>query len=181
MNDMKIISPKEKHATEIAKICSKGWLQTVEGKYSEQFKRNTINEWYNLKRVKQDIREGAYTHVAIHKEQVVGVIGGGKVGQGVGEVFVLYVDEAYRYKGIGTMLLDELTKMQIDEGVTEQWVSVQEGNMLGIPFYEARGFIFQKKKVTITDTGEEQIKLRYCRKINELPFYMKHISTQIDL
>ncbi|MFZ3579477.1 GNAT family N-acetyltransferase [Virgibacillus sp. DJP39] len=46
------------------------------------------------------------------------------------EIYVLYVDETYRYKGIGRKLLEALTLQQMNKGATEQWVSVQEGNQL---------------------------------------------------
>lgn len=165
MEHISILPPIEDHAEEIAIICSTGWLQTVEGKLSEAYKRKNIDHWYNLERVKKDIREGTYTHIALIEDKVIGVIGGGMIDKSIGEIFVLYMDEKYRYKGIGKLLLDALTKEQLSKGATEQWVSVQEDNMLGIPFYEARGFIFQGKKVTITETGEKQVSLRYSRLI----------------
>lgn len=165
MKKVQIKTPLERHAREIAQICSDGWLQTVEGKLSERFKRENIEFWYNLGRVKKDIQNGIYTHVALLDDKVIGVIGGGMIEKTKGEIFVLYVAEKYRYKGIGRMLLNSLTKQQIRNGAKEQWVSVQEGNMLGIPFYEARGFVFQKKKITVTHTGEKQISLRYSRQI----------------
>lgn len=75
------------------------------------------------------------------------------------------MDEHYRYKGIGKKLLEAITKEQLKWGIKRQWVSVQEDNQLGIPFYEARGFTFEKKKTTQTETGEKQISLRYWRAI----------------
>jgi ribosomal protein S18 acetylase RimI-like enzyme len=56
-----------------------------------------------------------------------------------GEVFVLYLGPNRRNEGIGTMLLEAITKQQKEEyNASEQWVSVQKGNEKGIPFYEAR-------------------------------------------
>ena len=78
---------------------------------------------------------------------------------------MLYVDETYRYKGIGRLLLEALTELQKEQGAAKQWVSVQEDNQHGIPFYEARGFRLQGKKTELTDTGEEQVSLRYSREI----------------
>jgi len=59
-----------------------------------------------------------------------------------------------------------LTEEQLERGAKKQWVSVQEDNQLGIPFYESRGFIYQKKRTTVTDTGENQISLRYMKKLS---------------
>ncbi|MDL4842321.1 GNAT family N-acetyltransferase [Aquibacillus rhizosphaerae] len=102
-------------------------------------------------------------HIALLNSDVVGVIGGVITKPSVGEVFVLYVNEAYLYKGIGRRLFEALTKDQKHKNAVEQWVSVQEGNQRGIPFYEARGFLFQKSKITLTETGEKQVSLRYSR------------------
>jgi GNAT superfamily N-acetyltransferase len=161
--DVLISKPNTNHTEAIATICSEGWMQTVEGVLSDDYQRKNINFWYNYERVFDDISNGLYSYIALCNSQVVGVIGGGLTGGNVGEVFVLYVDETYRYKGIGRLLLEKLTQEQVSSGVNEQWVSVQEGNQRGIPFYEARGFVFQKKKPTITETGEKQISLRYSR------------------
>ncbi|QXE00655.1 GNAT family N-acetyltransferase [Terribacillus sp. DMT04] len=161
-----IKKPELKHAEAIAAICSKGWRQTVAGQLSEQFQRQNVEYWYNLDRVKEEIQSGGYHSVAMQAGQVIGVIGGAMTGQATGEVFVLYVDESARYKGAGKLLLEALTKDQKQQGASEQWVSVQAGNMLGIPFYEARGFHLRGKKVNLTETGESQVSLRYYREID---------------
>ncbi|SET64220.1 Acetyltransferase (GNAT) family protein [Oceanobacillus limi] len=84
--------------------------------------------------------KGTYTHVAIADDKVVGTIGGTISEPDISEIYVFYIDESYRYKGIGTKLLNAFTTEHIKKGATEQYVSVQEGNKLGIPFYESRGF-----------------------------------------
>ncbi|CAI9395367.1 MULTISPECIES: GNAT family N-acetyltransferase [Bacillaceae] len=166
MTKISIEKPKKEHAEMIRKICSTGWRQTVEGKLSEECQNQTVDFWYKLNRIEKDIENGSYSYVALFDSEVVGVIGGGITGDNVSEVFVLYIDEKYRYQGIGRLLLEALTKDQVALGATRQWVSVQEGNHRGIPFYEARGYIFQEKKITVTETGEEQVSLRYARAIS---------------
>lgn len=163
--EISIIKPDASHAEAISKICSAGWRQTVEGKLSEEHQLKNIAFWYNTERLKHDIEQGSYSHIALAGSEVAGVIGGGMTAPKVGEVFVFYMDESYRYQGIGRKLLDALTKLQIEKGATDQWVSVQEGNQRGIPFYEARGFKYREKKVEATDTGEQQVSLRYSRAI----------------
>ncbi|WP_042220932.1 GNAT family N-acetyltransferase [Oceanobacillus manasiensis] len=160
-----IVKPEISHTAAISAICTAGWKQTVEGKLSETFQEENVAKWYNYARVENDILSESYTHVALFDSEVVGVIGGGITAPETGELFVLYVKEAHRYKGIGRQLLDALTRRQIEKGAKEQWVSVQEENQYGIPFYEARGFIYQEKKETPTSTGERQISLRYKRKV----------------
>lgn len=160
-----IVEPTKNHIEAISAICSTGWKQTVAGNLSEEYQEQNVAFWYNHARIKKDLEAGFYTHVALIGSEVVGVIGGAMTGIRTGEVFVLYVDEQYRYKGVGRLLLDALTEMQKKQGASEQWVSVQEGNQRGIPFYEARGFTFQGKQPELTSTGEQQVSLRYSRPV----------------
>ncbi|QHS22024.1 GNAT family N-acetyltransferase [Virgibacillus sp. MSP4-1] len=161
--EISIQKPKPEHAEAIASICARGWRQTVEGKLSAEYQRKNIEHWYHTDRVTKDIQNGAYTYIASAGNNVAGVIGGAPTGPEEGEIFVLYVDEHYRYQGIGRKLLKALTDDQLKEGVKRQWVSVQEDNQYGLPFYQARGFVFDRKRVTQTETGEEQVSLRFWR------------------
>lgn len=161
---MEIRKPCSDDAKEIAFICSEGWKQTVSEQLSIQYQMETIKKWYNLDRVQEDIDKGNYTYVATDSEKLIGVIGGGITAPKVGEIYVFYVSEKYRYQGVGKELLATLTKEQRKNGIMEQWVSVQQGNHRGIPFYEARGFHFHSTKVNDTKTREKQVSLRYYRK-----------------
>ncbi|MFP7169482.1 GNAT family N-acetyltransferase [Terribacillus halophilus] len=162
---MEIIKAEIAHAGEIARICATGWRQTVEGKLSEEAQKQTVDEWYNLNRVKKDIAAGSYGYVAVAAGEVIGVIGGGMTAPDTGEVFVLYVDEDHRYRGTGTLLLEALTHEQKERGAVRQWVSVKEGNRRGIPFYEARGFRCRDRRTKVMDTGETQVSLRHYREL----------------
>lgn len=135
-----IIRADSEHTKEISRICSIGWRETVQGIYSEEYQVENVEYWYNHKRVREDIDKGIYTHVATVNKKVIGTIGGTLSKDGASEIYVFYIDEMYRYKGIGTELLDAFTKEHMENGATEQYVSVQEGNELGIPFYVSRGF-----------------------------------------
>lgn len=163
--DIAIVKPDIKHTEGIAKVCSTGWRQTVEGQLSEEYQNKNVDFWYNHGKVYDDILAGMYSYVALDNQDVAGVIGAGISKETSGEIFVLYVDETYRYKGIGRLLLEKVTIDQLSQGITKQWVSVQDGNQRGIPFYEARGFLFQHKRVSYTDTNEKQVSLRYIRHI----------------
>lgn len=139
--DIEIIKAKPEHTEAVSRICAEGWQQTIEGKYSIEEQKKTIEKWYNYDRVRSDIEKGVYTHVALVDGQVAGTIGGIlNKNENKSEIYVFYVDQVYRYKGIGRKLLDVFTQAHMKEGATEQYVSVEEDNMLGIPFYEARGF-----------------------------------------
>ncbi|GEL77647.1 GNAT family N-acetyltransferase [Tenuibacillus multivorans] len=138
--NISIIKAAPEHTEEISRICSIGWRQTVKGKYSEDYQNKNVEYWYNHKRVQEDIVKGIYTHVAMVDQKVAGTIGGVVSEPNISEIYVFYVDEMYRYKGIGRKLLDAFTKEHIKNGATEQYVSVEEENELGLPFYKSRGF-----------------------------------------
>ncbi|GAB3059475.1 GNAT family N-acetyltransferase [Salinicoccus sesuvii] len=155
--------PQPEDAADIARICRFGWQQTVEGMLSESHQQQTIGFWYTENKVRQDIGRGHYSFVAAIDVYVVGVIGGGKASNSSAEIHVFYVDDMYRYQGIGSRLLDYMTQHQRNKGFREQWVSVQEGNTHGQPFYESRGFEYMGRKIRTTGTGETQVSNRYKR------------------
>ncbi|WP_411842382.1 GNAT family N-acetyltransferase [Salinicoccus sp. HZC-1] len=157
--------PEPPDALRIAVICSEGWRQTVRDTMSESYQHATISFWYKEDKVIQGIKSGSYSYVAEMDGSVVGVIGGGMAAAGTSEVFIFYVDAGFRYQGIGKALLGPLTEDHIKKGAVEQWVSVQEGNDYGQPFYEARGFQYQFPKKTKTATGEVQVSLRFKREL----------------
>ncbi|MXQ51960.1 GNAT family N-acetyltransferase [Salinicoccus hispanicus] len=157
--------PKPEDASDVARICRLGWQQTVEGRLSKSHQQQTIDFWYAEGKVSQDIARGHYSYVAVAGDRIAGVIGGGKAAATSAEIHVFYVDEAYRYQGVGSRLLESLTRDHRRKGFNEQWVSVQEGNMHGQPFYESRGFEYAGRKVRETGTGEIQISSRYRRTI----------------
>lgn len=143
--DISIIQPNASHVEDISRICSIGWLQTVKGKYSKKYERENVQYWYNHKKVLEDIANGIYTHVALIGNEVAGTIGG-IVTEEISEIYVFYVDEKFRYQGIGKKLLEAFTVEHLKQGAVKQAASVEKGNALGIPFYEARGFRLGKDK-----------------------------------
>lgn len=53
-----IEKPSVKHANAVAKICTLGWKQTVEGRLSEEYQYKNIVYWYNKERVSSHIKSG---------------------------------------------------------------------------------------------------------------------------
>ena len=156
------------HVNGIATVCSNGYRHTYEKTHSKEYIERVIREFYNeeriLKEVNHTTREWNGWFVALDKDNVVGAIGGGMIGSEEGEVFVLYLDPSRKREGIGSNLLDELTKVQLQRGAREQWVSVSKGNLKGIPFYEAVGFTAQYEQESFQNLEEEAYKsLRYQR------------------
>lgn len=157
--------PQPEDASDVARICRLGWQQTVEGVLSESHQQQTMDFWYTEDKVRQDIGRGHYSFVAVVDTGVVGVIGGGKAAGTSAEIHIFYVDELCRYQGIGSRLLDQMTRHQKSKGFNEQWVSVQEGNVHGQPFYESKGFKYAGRKIRTTSTGEKQVSNRYRRNL----------------
>ena len=139
--------------------------------FSEDYIRELIRQYYNLQRIEQEIvsidRKWHGYLVAEIDNTIVGVIGGGMLNVDSGEVYVLYLNPTMRGSGIGSRLLNFLTKVQKHKyGAKEQWVAVAKGNNYAIPFYEALGFIFQSEVHSYGSTVKDNdISLMYKRKI----------------
>ncbi|BCB04050.1 GNAT family N-acetyltransferase [Bacillus sp. KH172YL63] len=159
------------HVRGIMRVCSGGYWATYGDMYTDSYIERVIEEFYNEERVLKEVKErnwhwGGY-FVAVENDEVVGAAGGGMISESDGELFVLYIDPARRNEGIGTMLLDAVTHQQKhDFKADKQWVSVQKGNEKGIPFYEARGFVFKREKESYRDEGEGYVSLRYERELD---------------
>lgn len=163
--EIKIRKVKVEDAGRVAEICRSGWLDTVDDQLSETYKTKNVGFWYSPAKVEQDIKKGQYSFVAEVDNDVAGVIGGGMISKKENEVFVFYMDRDYRYMGIGKRLLHVFTEHFKKKGASVQWASVQEGNALGMPFYESNGFYFQSVKEKQTGTGEVQRSLRMKREL----------------
>jgi ribosomal protein S18 acetylase RimI-like enzyme len=151
-------------------LVSSQWF-TYGNLYSKDYIIKLIDQYYNVKRIEQEIvsinEEWHGYFIAELDGRIVGAIGGGMTSETAGEVYVFYLDPLMRGMGIGTRLLDFFTKIQkYTYGAREQWVSVAKGNDYGIPFYEARGFIFQHEELAYGTSKEDQdISLKYKREL----------------
>ncbi|MCZ2257927.1 GNAT family N-acetyltransferase [Sporosarcina sp. G11-34] len=160
---------KDAHAVQDVLITSQ-WF-TYESLYSKEYIQQLIDQYYNFHRIADEIQfmntswHGYY--VAEMPGKIVGVIGGGMIGETAGEVYVFYMNPTVRGMGIGTRLLNFFTKIQKHTyGATEQWVAVAKGNNYAIPFYKARGFIFQCEEPTYGSSETDlDIALKFKRKI----------------
>lgn len=140
---VKIIKARQSHVADICRICSDGWRETYRDILPEQEIESTIEEFYNPKRVATEIespKDWDGWLVAIAENVVVGTGGGGMIDEKMGEVFVLYVDPSQKRKGIGSSLLESITKQQRNQGAIEQWVSIVPENRIARAFYEKHGF-----------------------------------------
>ncbi|CAN7528669.1 GNAT family N-acetyltransferase [Rossellomorea sp. LjRoot5] len=165
-----ILKANEAHVKGISKVCSDGNWATYRDIYSKNYIEKVIKEFYNEERILKEVttsnREWGGYFVAVENDEVIGAGGGGMMNETEGELYVLYLDPSRRNEGIGTRLLDAITQQQKEEfHAGKQWVSVQKGNEKGIPFYEARGFVYESEQPVYGNEEGEYRSLRYCRVI----------------
>ena len=144
---------------------------TYKDLYSENYIQDLVDQYYSEERIKSEImlisdKWSGYV-LAEKAGKIIGVIGGGMINSTAGEIYVFYMDPTHRGLGVGTRLLNFFTKVQKHSyGATEQWVAAAKGNHYGIPFYEARGFIFQHEELAYgTSVDDQDISLKYKRQI----------------
>lgn len=166
---MEILKATLKDAEGIKSVCSEGYRETYPGLLPPTHIEKVIQDFYNMERIASEItttgKEWNGWFVAVEQGKVVGAGGGGIIAEETAELFVLYLDPARKRQGIGTQLLDAITKDQVERGAKEQWVSVAKGNAMGIPFYEAVGFAFQSEQPAYERAGYTS--LRYKRTLGD--------------
>ena len=145
-------SPDRTECGQVCEVCTEGFTATSEGILTPGTIGRQVATYYDPARVRAEIENADATPawqgyvVAVDRDgEVLGAAGGGVRDGTAGQVYVLYLRMHLRGRGIGTALLDFVTEQQRRAGAVEQWVSVTEGNDLGIPFYLARGFVEQDR------------------------------------
>jgi GNAT superfamily N-acetyltransferase len=144
-------------ARQVCEVCTEGFTASSQGILAPETIRRQVAAYYDPVRVRAEIETAGTSAawqgyvVAVRPDgEVLGAAGGGIQDGTVGQVLVLYLRMDLRGHGIGTALLDFVTEQQRRAGAVEQWVSVTEGNDLGIPFYVARGFV-ERDRVPFVD------------------------------
>ncbi|MGD6803860.1 GNAT family N-acetyltransferase [Rossellomorea aquimaris] len=166
-----ILKAEPEHVEGIVKVCSDANRATYKDIYSEEYIERVIKQYYTPERILEEVsgssRNWGGYFVAVDNGTVVGAGGGGMTGDTTGEIYVLYMDPVRRGEGIGSQLLEAITSQQKEEfQAGEQWVSVQQGNTKGIPFYEAKGFTFKHEEPGHgNEEAENYISLRFSREI----------------
>lgn len=167
---MKIRKAQAEDAAGIRNVCAAGNRETYRDLLPKHEIERVIEKFYNEQRILSEIENTNQDwngwFVAVDEGKVVGAGGGGFTGEEVAEVFVLYLDPERKYQGIGTQLLEAITQDQKARGAHMQWVSVAKGNSMAIPFYEARGFVFQYEEPAYDmPEDSEHTSVRYMRKL----------------
>jgi GNAT superfamily N-acetyltransferase len=130
----------------ICRICATGFRYVAGPLLPEEVIDRQVAEFYTPARIARDVDPAHFSRhwqgylVAETDGAVVGAAGGGMVSEGVGQLYVIYLDLDHRGAGVGTTLLEAVTEQQRVAGATRQRVAVLADNQHGIPFYLARGF-----------------------------------------
>lgn len=142
---VRLARPDEAEA--VCAVCRAGFSASSHGLLPDATIEQQAAAYYDPERVRGEILSAGddrgwqgYVVAVTDTGDVIGAAGGGVAPDGAGQVYVLYLDPDLRGRGVGSALLDLVTDQQRSAGATEQWVSVTEGNQMGIPFYLARGF-----------------------------------------
>lgn len=135
----------------LEKILTEAWRQTYQKLYTTAYIERVIEEFYNPARLIDEVthfsKEWSGYYVYEVEDKIVGCIGGGIEAEGVGSVYVLYLDPTEKRKGYGSQLLNHFTLIQKQtEGISTQTVSVAEHNQMGLPFYYKMGFVVKMKQ-----------------------------------
>lgn len=135
----------------LERLLTDAWRQTYRKLYTTAYIERVIEEFYNPARLIDEVTHfskawsGYYVYEVANK--IVGCIGGGIEAEGVGSIYVLYLDPTEKRKGYGSQLLNHFTLMQKQtEDISTQTVSVAEYNQMGLPFYYKMGFIEKMKQ-----------------------------------
>ncbi|MFC5604488.1 GNAT family N-acetyltransferase [Sporosarcina koreensis] len=171
MTEILVRMARRNEAKTLADLLSRCQWFTYEKLFSSGYIEDLIAKYYSVERVEQEVttidKSWHGYIVAESGGSIVGVIGGGMKDETDGEIYVFYVAPEARGTGIGSKLLNFYTKIQKHTyGADRQWVSVAKGNMYGIPFYEAKGFAFEREELSYGASEEdEDISLVYTRQI----------------
>lgn len=171
LTEISVRMARKSDSKRLSHMLSKCQWFTYKNLYSEAYVQQLILKYYNVERIEQEIttidRSWNGYLLAELRGEIVGVIGGGMIDESNAEIYVFYIEPDEIGLGIGTRLLNFYTKIQkFTYGATQQWVSVAKGNMYGIPFYEAKGFLFEREEVAYgASEADQDISLVYFRKV----------------
>jgi hypothetical protein len=157
----------------ICDVCREGFASSSQGLLSPGTIERQADVYYDPARVRGGIASAGeapewqvYVVAVSESGGVLGAAGGGVTG-GWSATSTCSTCARRCEDVIGTALLDFVTEQQKAAGASEQWVSVTEGNDLGIPFYLARGFVVRDRVpfVAADDRVVEAHSLRMSRAI----------------
>lgn len=171
MAEILVRMARRDEAKTIADLLSRCQWFTYGELFTDAYIVRLIENYYNVERIEQEVTtidKSWHGYIVAEKEgTLLGIIGGGMRSETEAEIYVFYVEPEARGNGIGSRLLNFYTKIQKHTyGADRQRVLVAKGNMYGIPFYEAKGFTFEREEISYgAEEVDEDISLVYIRPI----------------
>jgi L-amino acid N-acyltransferase YncA len=163
---MTIRQATEKDATDIARIHVDTWGIAYNGivpdsHLSRLSKTDRAKRWA---RTLSGSSEG--TRVAVAPDgRVIGWTSFGPSrdndGQGIGELYAIYLDPAHWGQGIGKALMNDAVSRLYEDGFASITLWVLQENTRTRAFYERAGFISDGAVKTIEIDGKQLVELRY--------------------
>jgi ribosomal protein S18 acetylase RimI-like enzyme len=136
--------PGDEHG--ICRVCEAGFRLVASELLPPEVVDRQVAAFYRPERVAGEVDPTQHSRawngyvVAEQTGEIVGAAGGGVDQDGVGHLYVIYLDPSRRGEGIGSRLLEFVSEQQRALGAVRQQVAVLADNQRGLPFYEARGF-----------------------------------------
>jgi ribosomal protein S18 acetylase RimI-like enzyme len=130
----------------ICRVCEAGFRMVASELLPPDVVDRQVAAFYRPERVAGEVDSEFQTRawngyvVAEQSGAIVGAAGGGVDEDGVGHLYVIYLDPDRRGEGIGSRLLDYVSEQQRALGAERQQVAVLADNHRGLPFYKAHGF-----------------------------------------
>lgn len=166
---MHIREARLEDAAAIAKVHVDSWQTTYRGLLPDDYleKRSykkRKNNWQNKLSINQKAKANDVTYVAENTAlEIVGFINGGLARDNLatyeGEIYALYILEAYQRRGIGRSLLQVIASRLSQSGLTSIMIWVLEGNPAS-QFYQAlNGRRIDRKLIKIN--GVEVAEIAY--------------------
>jgi Acetyltransferases len=90
---------------------------------------------------------------------VMGYIAGIRISPDKAKITLFAVDKEYRYRGIGTELLNEFRIKAFSEGIRTIILEVRNTNVRTISFYEKRGFFRTENLKNFYNDGGDAIRM----------------------
>jgi GNAT superfamily N-acetyltransferase len=153
----------------IARVCSDGWRAAYRGLLTDNEIETTIERFYDRRRIHEEVeRPHGWDGWWVAEDEsgvVVAAGGGGMTAPTIGEIFVLYADPERLGQGAGTAILAAITDEQRVRDAREQWVSVVEGNEIGLAFYRARGFVERGRQGPWSPDAPQRESIRMWRSL----------------
>lgn len=93
--------------------------------------------------------------VAEINRKIIGFIIGIKISKTSAKISMMAVNENYRRKKTGSLLLNKLIVQLIREGITQIDLEVNTNNIAAIQFYKRHGFIISDKILKFYQSGDD--------------------------